>query len=115
MGNVGVDGGQSLDAGIGVRDGVVLVMLVDGIGVSPFCRLGDGERSAMEVSTDAVSSLFVFFFFRLRGGRFFFSDSNGCCSSTSHLLEANSDSDSPSCSAMAFQYNSISLASLSGS
>ena len=56
-----------------------------------------GKEAALD-TTDAVSVSF-FFFFRLRGGRFFFSGCAFTASVKSALLEATSESLSPSSSA----------------
>jgi len=64
--------------------------------------VGASPASDGAVSTDAVSAFF-FFFLRFRGGRFFFSGSAGGTSSRAHLLEATSESLSPSSSASLFQ------------
>lgn len=70
--------------------------------VSPL-TLGAGERSGREEEIDAVSAASFFFFFLLRGGRFFFSGSASGSKSASHLLDATSESETPSSSAVDFQ------------
>jgi hypothetical protein len=74
------------------------VAFMDSDVASPL-TLGGKERSGREEVFEAVSTTSFFFFFLFRGGRFFFSDSR----SSSHLLDATSESETPSSSAVDFQ------------
>ena len=80
--------------------------------------LGTGDRDLIEDAADivaaAAASATLFFFLRFLGGRFFFSGSTGAGGSSPILLDAHSDTDSPS-SSSEFQYCSISFWSRSGS